>query len=215
MPRRSGAWGSGNTCSRAGSARRGALGRGARSPGGHSPPWHRQPGDDETFYVLDGETDFWVDDPSQTPQRADAGALVFIPAARRTRSRSLPVGRRQARGRATRAASRLDAMTPQPARPIARIGPAPVFFLLFRAGCRQSIGAPSSITWSPRTCTARRILHYDRPANTDSSHDHLPLPAPRRDRDRDRDPAITKHRVLADRRRTLPAWPSTLTPNER
>ncbi len=46
---------------------------------GHATPWHRQPGDDETFYVLDGEIDFWVEDPGRTPQQATAGALMLIP----------------------------------------------------------------------------------------------------------------------------------------
>ena len=45
---------------------------------GHAPPWHVQPGDDETFYVLRGEIDFWVDDPTAAPQRAGTGALVSI-----------------------------------------------------------------------------------------------------------------------------------------
>ncbi len=49
------------------------------APEGHSPPWHRQPHDDETFYVLDGKIDFWVEDPSRPPQRAGTGALVSIP----------------------------------------------------------------------------------------------------------------------------------------
>jgi quercetin dioxygenase-like cupin family protein len=46
---------------------------------GHATPWHRQPGDDETFYVLEGEIDFWVEEPGQSPQRARAGALVLVP----------------------------------------------------------------------------------------------------------------------------------------
>lgn len=46
---------------------------------GHATPWHRQPGDDETFYVLDGTIDFWVEDPSRPAQRAGVGALVVIP----------------------------------------------------------------------------------------------------------------------------------------
>ncbi len=46
---------------------------------GHATPWHRQPGDDETFYVLEGEIDFWVEDPGRTPQRSATGALVVIP----------------------------------------------------------------------------------------------------------------------------------------
>ncbi len=49
------------------------------APQGHSPPWHRQPGDDETFYVLDGEISFWAEDSTQPMRRAGAGALVFIP----------------------------------------------------------------------------------------------------------------------------------------
>ncbi len=50
-----------------------------QAPEGHSPPWHCQPGDDETFYVLDGEIDFWARDPARSPQRAGPGALAFIP----------------------------------------------------------------------------------------------------------------------------------------
>lgn len=46
---------------------------------GHATPWRRQPDDDETFYVLDGEMDFWVEDPEQPPRRAGAGTLVVIP----------------------------------------------------------------------------------------------------------------------------------------
>ncbi|MDQ6778293.1 MAG: cupin domain-containing protein [Actinomycetota bacterium] len=49
------------------------------APQGHSPPWHRQPGDDETFYVLDGDLSFWVEDPVKPPSRAGSGGLVFIP----------------------------------------------------------------------------------------------------------------------------------------
>ncbi len=48
------------------------------APEGHSPPWHRQPDDDETFYVLDGEIDFWVEDPARSPQRVGTGTLVSI-----------------------------------------------------------------------------------------------------------------------------------------
>ncbi len=46
---------------------------------GHATPWHRQPGDDETFYVLEGEIDFWVQDLESSPERVGTGALVSIP----------------------------------------------------------------------------------------------------------------------------------------
>ncbi|MBJ7604647.1 MAG: cupin domain-containing protein [Candidatus Dormibacteraeota bacterium] len=46
---------------------------------GHSPPWHRQPGDDETFYVLEGEMTFWAGDSGRPYQRVGRGAMVFIP----------------------------------------------------------------------------------------------------------------------------------------
>jgi quercetin dioxygenase-like cupin family protein len=46
---------------------------------GHAPPWHRQPGDDETFYVLDGEITFWAGDREVPLTRATPGALVFVP----------------------------------------------------------------------------------------------------------------------------------------
>lgn len=46
---------------------------------GHSPPWHRQPGDDETFYVLDGEITFWAGDRDAPYGRVGPGAMVFIP----------------------------------------------------------------------------------------------------------------------------------------
>jgi quercetin dioxygenase-like cupin family protein len=46
---------------------------------GLSPPWHRQPGDDETFFVLEGEITFWVGDPGEPCQRAVPGSLVFVP----------------------------------------------------------------------------------------------------------------------------------------
>jgi quercetin dioxygenase-like cupin family protein len=46
---------------------------------GLSPPWHRQPGDDETFYVLEGEIAFWVGNPDEPRHRTRAGMLVFVP----------------------------------------------------------------------------------------------------------------------------------------
>jgi quercetin dioxygenase-like cupin family protein len=46
---------------------------------GLSPPWHRQPGDDETFFVLEGEITVWVGDPGEPFQRAVPGSLVFVP----------------------------------------------------------------------------------------------------------------------------------------
>ncbi|MDQ6729912.1 MAG: cupin domain-containing protein [Actinomycetota bacterium] len=46
---------------------------------GHSPPWHRQPGDDETFYVLDGTITFWVENSGEPTRQATPGELVFIP----------------------------------------------------------------------------------------------------------------------------------------
>jgi quercetin dioxygenase-like cupin family protein len=46
---------------------------------GLSPPWHRQPGDDETFYVLAGEMRLWVGEPGGPGHRASPGALVFVP----------------------------------------------------------------------------------------------------------------------------------------
>jgi quercetin dioxygenase-like cupin family protein len=48
-------------------------------PKGLSPPWHRQPGDNETFYMLDGEMTLWVGDPQGRGRRAGPGALVFVP----------------------------------------------------------------------------------------------------------------------------------------
>jgi quercetin dioxygenase-like cupin family protein len=48
-------------------------------PQGLSPPWHRQPGDDETFYVLDGEMTFWVSEPREPFCRCGPGSLVFVP----------------------------------------------------------------------------------------------------------------------------------------
>ena len=50
-----------------------------RSPQGMSPPWHVQPGDDETFHVLDGEITFWADDPDQPLCVAGPGSVVCVP----------------------------------------------------------------------------------------------------------------------------------------
>ncbi len=49
------------------------------APAGHSPPWHRQPGDDETFYMLDGEINFWAGSRDAPIRRAGSGEVVFIP----------------------------------------------------------------------------------------------------------------------------------------
>lgn len=48
-------------------------------PRGMSPPWHRQPGDDETFYVLDGEMTFWVNSAEKPSFRGGPGSIVFVP----------------------------------------------------------------------------------------------------------------------------------------
>lgn len=60
---------------------------------GHSPRWHRQPGDDETFYVLEGEIDFWVQDLERSPERVGTGALVSIPRGTPHSFRSRPPAR--------------------------------------------------------------------------------------------------------------------------
>lgn len=49
------------------------------APRGHSPPWHRQPGDDETFYILQGEITFWAGDRDEPVRQAGPATLVFIP----------------------------------------------------------------------------------------------------------------------------------------
>jgi len=45
---------------------------------GQASPWHRQLHDDETFYVLDGEVTFWVDDPSRPLLQGGPGSTVFV-----------------------------------------------------------------------------------------------------------------------------------------
>lgn len=45
---------------------------------GTATPLHRQPADDETFYVLDGELRFYLDDGE--PAVAGPGATAYIPA---------------------------------------------------------------------------------------------------------------------------------------
>ena len=50
-----------------------------QSPQGMSPPWHVQPGDDETFHVLEGEITFWAGDPSQPICVAGPGSVVCVP----------------------------------------------------------------------------------------------------------------------------------------
>ena len=44
-----------------------------RAARGADVPWHRQPGDDETFHVLEGELDLWVDDPAAPPRTLRPG----------------------------------------------------------------------------------------------------------------------------------------------
>lgn len=46
---------------------------------GLTPPWHRQPDDDETFYVLEGQLTFWVGDPLRRRLTATSGSLLFVP----------------------------------------------------------------------------------------------------------------------------------------
>ena len=46
---------------------------------GFSPPWHRQPADDESFYVIEGEMTFWAGDSERPLQCTGPGSFVFIP----------------------------------------------------------------------------------------------------------------------------------------
>src|SRR5215211_3375094 len=47
-------------------------------PGGIATPLHSQPEDDESFYVLEGELTFYLEDDQPLP--ASAGAFVHVPA---------------------------------------------------------------------------------------------------------------------------------------
>ena len=47
-------------------------------PGGMATPLHSQPEDDESFYVLEGEVTFYLDDGQPIP--ASAGTFVHVPA---------------------------------------------------------------------------------------------------------------------------------------
>jgi quercetin dioxygenase-like cupin family protein len=47
-------------------------------PGGMATPLHSQPEDDESFYVLEGEVTFYLEDGQPIP--ASAGAFVHVPA---------------------------------------------------------------------------------------------------------------------------------------
>jgi quercetin dioxygenase-like cupin family protein len=47
------------------------------APGGEGTPLHAHPEDDETFYVLEGELTFYLDDSQ--PISASAGSFVHIP----------------------------------------------------------------------------------------------------------------------------------------
>jgi quercetin dioxygenase-like cupin family protein len=47
-------------------------------PRGIATPLHRQPEDDESFYVLDGEVTFYLEDGQPIP--ASAGSFVHVPA---------------------------------------------------------------------------------------------------------------------------------------
>ncbi len=49
------------------------------SPHAMSPPWHRQPEDDETFYVLEGEISFWLTTPDEPATKAGPGSVVSVP----------------------------------------------------------------------------------------------------------------------------------------
>lgn len=46
-------------------------------PGGTATPLHSQPEDDESFYVLEGEVTFYLEDGQPIP--ASAGSFVHIP----------------------------------------------------------------------------------------------------------------------------------------
>ncbi len=47
-------------------------------PGGMATPLHRQPDDDESFYVLEGEVTFYLEDGQPIP--AAAGSFIYVPA---------------------------------------------------------------------------------------------------------------------------------------
>jgi quercetin dioxygenase-like cupin family protein len=48
-----------------------------RGPRGIATPLHRQPGDEETFYLLEGELRFYLD--GEEPITAQAGSTAYIP----------------------------------------------------------------------------------------------------------------------------------------